>query len=87
MNKSLNNFTNITTVVLFILYSIIKRFDVNQTFVLLLAIAWAINLALIIYLIYKINNDKEAMEKSNKNWLYFRTIANLGFIYLTMQLI
>lgn len=87
MNKSLNNFTNITTVVLFILYSIVKRFDVNQTFVLLLAIAWAINLALIIYLIYKINNDNEAMEKSNKNWLYFRTIANLGFIYLTMQLI
>ncbi len=87
MNKSLNNFTNITTVVLFILYSIVKRFDVNQTFVLLLAIAWAINLALIIYLIYKINKDKEAMEKSNKNWLYFRTIANLGFIYLTMQLI
>ena len=87
MNKSLNNFTNITTVVLFILYSIVKRFDVNQTFVLLLAIAWAINLALIIYLIYKINKDNEAMEKSNKNWLYFRTIANLGFIYLTMQLI
>ena len=87
MNKSLNNFTNITTVVLFILYSIVKRFDVNQTFVLLLAIAWAINLALIMYLIYKINKDKEAMEKSNKNWLYFRTIANLGFIYLTMQLI
>ena len=87
MNKSLNNFTNITTVVLFILYSIVKRFDVNQTFVLLLAIAWAINLALIIYLIYKIGKDKEAMEKSNKNWLYFRTIANLGFIYLTMQLI
>ena len=87
MNKSLNNFTNITTVVLFILYSIVKRFDVNQTFVSLLAIAWAINLALIIYLIYKIEKDKEAMEKSNKNWLYFRTIANLGFIYLTMQLI
>ena len=87
MNKSLNNFTNITTVVLFILYSIVKRLYLNQTFVIMLAIAWAINLALIIYLIYKINNDKEAMEKPNKNWLYFRTIANLGFIYLTMQLI
>lgn len=87
MNKSLNNFTSITTVVLFILYSIVKRMHLNQTFVLLLAIAWAINLALIIYLIYKIIKDIEAMEKSNKNWLYFRTIANLGFIYLTMQLI
>jgi hypothetical protein len=87
MNKSLNDFTNIATVILFILYSIIKRFDVNQIFILVLALACAINLSLIIYLIYKIIKDKETMEKSTKNWLYFRTIANLGFIYLTMQLI
>jgi hypothetical protein len=53
----------------------------------MLAIAWAINLGLIIYLIYKIVKNKEAMEKSNKYWLCFRGIANLGFIYLTMDLI
>jgi hypothetical protein len=87
MKEPLNDFTSITTVILYILYSIIKRFQLNQAFVLLLAIAWAINLCLIIYLIYKIVKDKEAMEKSTKNWLYFRTIANLGFIYLTMRLI
>ncbi len=87
MNKSLNDFTNITTVILFILYSILKRFDLNQALVIILAIAWAINLSLIIYLIYKIVKDKEAMEKSTRNWLYFRTFANLGFIYLTIQLI
>jgi len=87
MNKSLNDFTNITTVILFILYSILKRFDLNQTLVIILAIAWSINLSLIIYLIYKIVKDKEAMEKSTINWLYFRIIANLGFIYLTIQLI
>jgi amino acid transporter len=87
MNKSLNDFTNITTVILFILYSILKRFDLNQTLVVILAIAWVINLSLIIYLIYKIIKDKETMEKSTKNWLYFRTIANLGFIYLTLSLI
>jgi hypothetical protein len=87
MIKTLNDFTNITTVILFIIYSIIKRFQLNQILVLLLAIAWAINLSIIIYLIYKIIKDKEAIEKSTKNWLYFRTIANLGFIYLTMQLI
>jgi hypothetical protein len=87
MIKKLNDFTNITTVILYILYSIIKRFQLNQILVLLLAIAWAINLSIIIYLIYKIIKDKEAIEKSTKNWLYFRTIANLGFIYLTMQLI
>jgi hypothetical protein len=87
MNKSLNDFTNITTVILYILYSISKRLYLNQTLVIILAIAWAINLSLIIYLIYKIVKDKEAMEKSTRNWLYFRTIAKLGFIYLTLRLI
>jgi len=87
MIKTLNDFTSITTVILYILYSIIKRFQLNQAFVLLLAIAWVINLCLIMYLIYKIVKDKEAMEKPNKYWLYFRTIANLGFIYLSLQLI
>ncbi len=87
MNKSLNDFTNITTVILYILYSISKRLYLNQTLVIILAIAWVSNISLIIYLIYKIVKDKEAMEKSTKNWLYFRTIANLVFIYLTLRLI
>jgi hypothetical protein len=87
MRESLNDLTNITTVILYILYSISKRLYLNQTLVVILAIAWVINLSLIIYLIYKIVKDKEAMEKSTRNWLYFRIIANLGFIYLTIQLI
>lgn len=87
MIKKLNDFTNITTVILYILYSISKRLYLNQTLVIILAIAWAINLSLIIYLIYKIVKDKEAMEKSTRNWLYFRTIANLGLTYLTLRLI
>ena len=87
MKEPLNDFTNITTVILFILYSNLKRFDLNETLVTILAIAWTINLSLIFYLIYKIVKDKEAMEKSTRNWLYFRTLANLGFIYLTLCLI
>ena len=87
MKESLNELTSFNTLVLYIFYSISKRLYLNQTLIIILAIAWAINLSLIIYLIYKIAKEKEAMEKSNKNWLYFRTIANLGFIYLTMQLI
>ena len=87
MNKSLNDFTNITTVILYSLYSISKRLYLNQTLVIILALVWLINLSLIIYLIYKIIKDKEAMEKSNKYWLYFRAIANLGFVYLSLQLI
>ena len=87
MKESLNELTSFNTLVLYIFYSISKRLYLNQTLIIILAIAWAINLSLIIYLIYKIAKEKEAMEKPNKYWLYFRTIANLGFIYLTMQLI
>jgi hypothetical protein len=87
MKESLNELTSFNTLGLYILYSISKRLYLNQTLVVILAIAWTINLSLIIYLIYKIVKDKEAMEKSTINWLYFRIIANLGFIYLTIQLI
>jgi hypothetical protein len=87
MKEPLNEFTSFNTIILYIFYSFSKRLFLNQTLIIILVIAWAINLSLIIYLIYKIIKDKETMEKSTKNWLYFRTIANLGFIYLTMQLI
>ena len=87
MKGSLNELTSFNTLVLYIFYSISKRLYLNQTLVIILAIAWVINLCLIMYLIYKIVKDKEAMEKPNKYWLYFRAIANLGFIYLSLQLI
>jgi len=87
MKESLNKLTSFNTLGLYILYSISKRLYLNQTLVVILAIVWTINLSLIFYLIYKIVKDKEAMEKSTRNWLYFRIIANLGFIYLTIQLI
>lgn len=87
MKESLNELTSFNTLVLYIFYSISKRLYLNQALVIILAIAWVINLSFIIYLIYKMVKDKEAMEKSTKNWLYFRTIANLGFIYLTLRLI
>jgi hypothetical protein len=87
LKESLNELTSFNTLVLYIFYSISKRLYLNQALVIILAIAWVINLSFIIYLIYKMVKDKEAMEKSTKNWLYFRTIANLGFIYLTLRLI
>jgi len=87
MKESLNELTSFNTLVLYIFYSINKRLYLNQTLFVMLAIAWAINLSLIIYLIYKIAEDKEALERPNKYWLYFRAIANLGFIYLSLQLI
>jgi hypothetical protein len=87
MKESLNELTSFNTLVLYIFYSISKRLYLNQTLIIILAIAWAINLSLIIYLIYKIAKEKEAMEKPNKYWLYYRAITNLGFVYLSLQLI
>ena len=87
MKESLNELTSFNTLVLYIFYSISKRLYLNQTLIFILAIAWAINLSLIIYLIYKIAKEKEAMVKPNKYWLYYRAIANLGFVYLSLQLI
>ena len=87
MKESLNELTSFNTLVLYIFYSISKRLYLNQTLIIILAITWAINLSLIIYLIYKIAKEKEAMEKPNKYWLYYRAIANLGFVYLSLQLI
>ena len=58
MKESLNELTSFNTLVLYIFYSISKRLYLNQTLIIILAIAWAINLSLIIYLIYKINEFK-----------------------------
>jgi hypothetical protein len=83
---SLNNLTNILTVVLYISYSIIKRIDASQFIIVALTAAWIINISLLIYSILKILSDQEVIEKSRKNWIYFRTIVNLVFLLLTIYL-
>ena len=84
MIQSFNNLTNIITVVLFISYSIIKRIDPSQLIIGVLAAAWMINISLLIYSIFKIVSDQEAIDSSTKNWIYFRTIINIVFLYLTI---
>ena len=84
MIQSFNNLTNIITVVLFISYSIIKRIDPSQLIIGFLAAAWMINISLLIYSIFKIVSDQEAIDSSTKNWIYFRTIINIVFLYLTI---
>ncbi len=86
MIQSLNKLTNILTVVLYISYSIIKRIDASQFIIAALAAAWVINISLLIYSILKILSDQEVIEKSSKNWIYFRTIVNLVFLLLTIYL-
>jgi hypothetical protein len=83
---SLNNLTNILTVVLYISYSIIKRIDASQFIIVALTAAWIINISLLIYSILKILSDQEVIEKSRKIWIYFRTIVNLVFLLLTIYL-
>lgn len=86
MIQSLNNLTNILTVVLYISYSIIKRIDASQFVIVALTAAWVINISLLIYSILKILSDQEVIEKSRKIWIYFRTIVNLVFLLLTIYL-
>lgn len=87
MKESLNDLTSFNTLVLYILYSISKRWYLNQTLIIFIIVAWAINISLLIYSIFKIRNDQEAIEKSIKNWVYFKTLANVVYLYLTYDLI
>lgn len=84
--QSLNNLTNILTIVLFISYSIIKRIDASQLLIGIVVAGWIINLCLLIYSILKILSDQEVVERSTKNWIYFRTFVNLVFLYFTIDL-
>ena len=86
MIQSLNNLTNILTIVLFISYSIIKRIDASQLLIGIVVAGWIINLCLLIYSILKILSDQEVVELSTKNWIYFRTVVNLVFLYFTITL-
>ncbi len=84
--QTLNNLTNILTVVLFISYSIIKRIDASQLLIGIVVAGWIINLCLLIYSILKILSDQEVVERSTKNWIYFRTFVNLVFMCFTITL-
>lgn len=86
MIQTLNNLTNILTVVLFISYSIIKRIDASELLIGIVVAGWIINLYLLIYSILKILSDQEVVELSTKNWIYFRTVVNLVFLYFTITL-
>lgn len=86
MIQTLNNLTNILTVVLFIIYSIIKRIDASQLLIGIVVAGWIINVCLLIYSILKILSDQEVVELSTKNWIYFRTVVNFVFLYFTIDL-
>jgi hypothetical protein len=86
MIQTLNNLTNILTVVLFISYSIIKRIDASELLIGIVVAGWIINLCLLIYSILKILSDQEVVELSTKNWNYFRTVVNFVFLYFTITL-
>ena len=87
MTIALNNFTNITTVFLYICYSIIRRLDASQLIIELLIGGWIINISLLFYSIYRIASEQEAVDNSTKNWIYFRTIVNVIFLFLSINLV
>ena len=87
MNGSLNDLANFNTLLLYIFYSFSKRLYPNQTFISILIIAWAINLSLLTYSLYKKMKDQEVIEKSAKFWFCYRAMLNLVYLYLTCDLL
>ena len=87
MKASLNDLANSNTLILYIFYSFSKRLYSNQIFISILIIAWAINLSLLTYSLYKKMKDQEAIERLNKFWFCYRALLNILYLYLTCDLL
>jgi len=85
--QALNLSTNILTVVLFIIYSIIKRIQVDDVFIYMLLILFVINFLLSSYLLYRNNKYKDENYRKNNIWIFVRVVANIGFSILTYFLL
>ena len=85
--RVLNLSTNVLTVVLFIIYSIIKRIQVEDIIIYMLLLLFFINFLLSAYLLYRNNKYKDENYRKNNIWIIVRVVANLGFFILTYFLL
>lgn len=85
----LNLATNIFTVILFILYSIVKRLESANAVIYLLLLLFIINLFLSLYALYLNNKHKYNLPDHRKNnvWMTARVVANLGLAVLSFLLL
>ncbi len=83
----LNLSTNILTVVLFIVFSIIKRIEANSLITYVLVLLFAINALLSIFLFYQNRVLKPVNYTKNILWFWLRITANIGFAVLSYILL
>lgn len=83
----LNLLTNIATVFLFIIYSIIKRTETSNEIVYILLVLFIINSLASVYLLYMNDVSKFKNNIRLNLWIIARIIANAGFSILTYYLI
>ena len=83
----LNLSTNILTVVLFIVFSLIKRIEANSSIIYLLVLLFAINALLSIFLVYQNRVLKPANYSKNNLWFGLRIASNIGFAVLSYFLL
>ena len=87
MKEPLNEFASFNTIILYIFYSFSKSLYPNQTFIIILVLAWVFNICLLAFSLSKKMKGQELIEKSTKFWFCYRVILNLVYLYLTCDLL
>jgi hypothetical protein len=89
MNKYqiFNLSTNILTVVLFIIFSIVKRIETNSLIVYVLIFMFAINALASIVLLYFNQVLRPPNYSKNGLWILLRIAANIAFALLSYSLL
>jgi len=85
--QELNLSTNIITVVLWIIFMIVNRMQVESIILYILFLLFIINMLLSVYLLYRNNRYKAEGYKKLKFWIVARIVANFGLALLTYTLI
>ena len=83
----LNLSTNILTVTLFIIFSVLKRFETNSPIVYLLIFMFAINALASVVLLYFNQVLRPPNYAKNRLWILVRIAANIGFALLSYSLL
>ncbi len=81
--RELDLYTNFISIVLYIIYSIVWRMEVEGIILYILLLLFIIALLLSVYLLLQNNRYKPEGYQKLKFWIVFRIVANFGFAILT----
>ncbi len=79
---ALNSKTNFFTLLLYIAYSIVRRFVHDNRLLYFIGLLFVLNALFTLYILFKANTNNLPNYKNLKPWIIFRLIANIGFAVL-----